>query len=287
MLYSITMHVSTLQKSSSQHNYHTRVNKWKIEQGSDGTNWQRQNTRSRIFTRFRRAPASNTSRESTFKISLNRGSHNSQEMLQREDVRDVEGCFLLHNVVDAADCDAFIRQAEAAGFSAASLNAPPGQTYNARVRNNERARWEMNTTTLGELTAKLAADIPSQIQDDDGVIWTLVGLDPAFRCYRYDVGQRFQKHYDSSVVKTVGEEQSFLTLIIYLNDDFQGGETTFFVGGWKAVRSGQAAEVTVRPRRGSALVFYHAGRRSPLHEGSELISGRKYALRTDVIYHRS
>ncbi|STD12559.1 Uncharacterised protein [Chryseobacterium carnipullorum] len=57
--------------------------------------------------------------------------------------------------------------------------------------------------------------------------------------------------------------------MVYLNDDFEGGETEF------------ENLFTVAPKKGSAMVFYHPLR----HEGKILISGKKYVLRTDVIYY--
>ena len=56
--------------------------------------------------------------------------------------------------------------------------------------------------------------------------------------------------------------------MIYLNEGFEGGETVFqrFLG--------------VKPACGKALVFFHR----QLHEGAPVVSGRKYVLRTDVMY---
>jgi hypothetical protein len=39
----------------------------------------------------------------------------------------------------------------------------------------------------------------------------------------------------------------------------------------------------VRPATGLALVFMHR----QLHEGAEVVRGRKYVLRTDVMYQRA
>ena len=57
--------------------------------------------------------------------------------------------------------------------------------------------------------------------------------------------------------------------MIYLNEDFEGGETAF-------------EHTVVRPRLGSALLFFHA----ILHEGREVTRGQKYVLRSDVMYAR-
>jgi hypothetical protein len=66
-------------------------------------------------------------------------------------------------------------------------------------------------------------------------------------------------------------EQSFLTLMVYLNDDFEGGSTDFL-----------AEEIRVKPERGMVLVFDH-----PLvHQGAPVLRGAKYVMRTDVMYRR-
>ena len=62
-------------------------------------------------------------------------------------------------------------------------------------------------------------------------------------------------------------EASRLSFIIYLNDDFSGGETT-------------VVDKTIKPRRGMALLFRH----ELLHEGRAVKSGTKYVMRTDVMY---
>jgi hypothetical protein len=55
--------------------------------------------------------------------------------------------------------------------------------------------------------------------------------------------------------------------MIYLNDDFKGGATTF-------------NDIVVRPKKGSALIFYPYLE----HEGSEVLEGTKYVLRTDIMF---
>jgi hypothetical protein len=62
-------------------------------------------------------------------------------------------------------------------------------------------------------------------------------------------------------------------LMIYLNSGFDGGETHFYDADLQL-------RATVRPETGMALLFRHA----QLHEGAPVISGRKYVLRTDVMY---
>jgi hypothetical protein len=58
--------------------------------------------------------------------------------------------------------------------------------------------------------------------------------------------------------------------MIYLNDDFTGGETLF-------------EDCIVCPQTGMVLFFIHHIR----HKGETVARGRKYVLRTDVMYRPS
>ena len=69
-----------------------------------------------------------------------------------------------------------------------------------------------------------------------------------------------------------------MTFMIYLNDGMTGGETRFFMDMERALK--QRPYLSVRPEEGLALVFLH----SIWHEGAVVQSGRKYVLRTDVMY---
>jgi len=95
-----------------------------------------------------------------------------------------------------------------------------------------------------------------------------VGANERFRCYRYDIDQRFAPHYDGAFIRN-DTERSHLTFMVYLNEGFGGGATEFHDFG-----------ITVVPKTGMALLFQHF----LLHEGCFVTSGLKYALRTDVMY---
>ena len=99
----------------------------------------------------------------------------------------------------------------------------------------------------------------------------VVGANERFRCYRYKRGMRFAMHSDGAFYRSE-REQSWYTLMVYLNEEFEGGNTTFFV----------EPEVSIRPRTGMALLFQHP----IVHEGSEVTSGVKYVVRTDLMYRR-
>ncbi len=98
--------------------------------------------------------------------------------------------------------------------------------------------------------------------------WNSIGINPNFRCYKYNIGQQFNWHTDGPK-KYSAKKKSHLSLLLYLNDDFYGGATVF-------------QNLEVKPKRGSILLFPH----SLLHAGEVLYSGTKYILRTDVIFQK-
>lgn len=135
------------------------------------------------------------------------------------------------------------------------------QMMSKGVRNNDRLMIFDND--LAENLFQKAVKFLPQTHED----YSVLDFNEMFRIYKYSSGQRFKMHRDGSYIRNENEK-SFYTFLIYLNDDFEGGETEF------------ENLFTVAPKKGSALVFYHPLR----HEGKTLISGLKYVLRTDVMY---
>ena len=77
-----------------------------------------------------------------------------------------------------------------------------------------------------------------------------------------------------------GDRLSQLTLLLFLDEDYEGGNTTFSLPG-----PVQSQRVGVRVPRGGALLFFHGEHpRSLLHEVSLVHRGVKRIIRTDVLY---
>jgi predicted 2-oxoglutarate/Fe(II)-dependent dioxygenase YbiX len=185
------------------------------------------------------------------------------------------GAFTLEQIFTRDECQAMIRRTENLGFATATVTIA-GSTQNLPgVRNNDRVKFE-DEVLAARLWQRLAPHIPAQLED-----WNAVRLNDHFAVYRYDPGQRFKRHQDGTVQTDRGEESRF-TVLVYLNDDCDGGETIFS----DVDRSGSQIkflETPVKPRPGMALVFKH----ELWHEGAPVTRGRKYVLRTDVLYQRS
>ncbi len=168
--------------------------------------------------------------------------------------------FALTDFLSRDECHSLIQRAENQGFDDAPINTSSGEIVTSDVRNNARvladdpelaeALWER---CKGYVAATLGG-------------WTAIGLNERFRFYRYDQYQVFRWHSDGRFARNEREESRY-TFMIYLNDDYEGGHTDF-------------RSFKVYPTQGMALCFHH-----PLsHEGAIVSRGRKYVLRTDVMY---
>lgn len=94
-----------------------------------------------------------------------------------------------------------------------------------------------------------------------------IGINPRLRFYAYPPGAAYPPHTDGAWI-VGGARRSALTLLLYLNDGFGGGETSFL---------DDPAPLT--PRAGAALIFPH----ERWHQGHPVTSGTKLILRTDLL----
>jgi hypothetical protein len=173
------------------------------------------------------------------------------------------GIFTIPNVLSAAECDEYITWSEALGYEAAPLSLALGAVLRPDIRNNARVMVDA-PDRAAEIWSRVCADIPAIL---DGR--AAVGLNERFRFYRYGPGQRFAPHTDGCYRRTNCEESVF-TFMIFLNAGTVGGATKF-------------ENVSVTPQAGLALVFDHY----VLHEGTRVLEGQKYVLRSDVMYARA
>ncbi|KFF22522.1 prolyl hydroxylase family protein [Chryseobacterium sp. JM1] len=169
--------------------------------------------------------------------------------------------FLIEDFLTSNACDEYIAMAQEKVFEEAKINMNGRQMMSKGIRNNDRL-MVFDNNLAEDLFRKAAKFLPQEHEN-----YKLQNFNEMLRVYKYSPGQRFKMHRDGSYIRNE-HEKSFYTFMIYLNDDFEGGETEF------------ENLFTVAPKKGSALVFYHPVR----HEGKTLISGNKYVLRTDVMY---
>ena len=194
--------------------------------------------------------------------------------MRKEQLRG-EGVFVIHDFLSADECAAAIARSEAAGFGDAPINSGSGFVVAKGVRDNDRAMID-DSDLAARLWERATPFVPAEL---DG--WTAVGLNERFRSYRYGPGQFFAPHFDGSFVRSF-DERSLLTFMVYLNADAAGGDTTFYLFEGDGVLRDNSPTSRVTPEPGKALVFKH----TILHEGRPVMAGRKYVLRSDVMYRR-
>ena len=131
-----------------------------------------------------------------------------------------------------------------------------------------------------------------------GAEWTPKFVYDKIRIYKYDVGDSFPEHIDYKVKRTVFRDgyeyvqQSFLTILVYLNDDFKGGETGYwpdhngihcrFLRAEEKQSCRKDHQISITPKTGLMVVQDQ----NILHEGLPPTKGVKYILRTDIIHER-
>ncbi|MEO7730007.1 MAG: 2OG-Fe(II) oxygenase [Kofleriaceae bacterium] len=170
--------------------------------------------------------------------------------------------FTVADALDGAACGEMIDRIERLGPVAAPISTAAGFVMRPDIRNNTRVMFD-DVPLAVALFTRLAGALPPRMCGR-----RVVGINERFRCYRYQPGQRFAPHSDGAFRRHHGEA-SELTLMIYLNEAFTGGETNFL-----------ETDATVAPRTGMALLFQH----QLLHEGATVTTGAKYVLRSDVMY---
>jgi prolyl 4-hydroxylase len=166
----------------------------------------------------------------------------------------------IDNFWSASQCQTFIDKSESIGYEVATIDTEKGKKVVDTVRNNQRI-LHSDIQLAEAIWNQLKDFVPAKLGNS-----VAVGLNELFRFYRYEPGQQFKKHRDQSFIRN-DAEASYYTFMIYLNDGYEGGDTTFDL-------------INIHPKKGTALLFLH----SLEHSGSEVTQGIKYVLRTDIMY---
>ena len=170
------------------------------------------------------------------------------------------GVFKIRDFLSPQECKDYIASSQRTGYEEAVIQTEEGARLLKEARNNDRIVFD-DPALAAHLYQRAQPLLPAQL---DG--WTLCGFNERWRYYRYEHQQFFKWHKDGTYRRS-DQEESFLTFMIYLNDDFEGGQTAF---QWESVQ----------PKTGMALVFPHR----MTHQGAPVTAGVKYVLRTDVLY---
>ena len=244
-------------------------------------------------------------------------------LADRKKTRGLEGAlnhgpaFVIDEVLTAQACEQIIQDCERLGFG----------NFNSGKNNHGAQQIVVDSATADAIAKQLAPHIDvnemeklrkemitntNNSDDDDDVRLFVKGLNRRWRIYKYEPSgqESFAPHIDagfppsgvsesgtslvwddSASLRSEENEEivSRLTVLMYLNDDFVGGETKFY-----SPQNNDKHIASVRPVAGSVLLFpqgvgedavEYARANWPLHEGSPVLSGRpKYVIRSDVLF---
>lgn len=224
-----------------------------------------------------------------------------------EEVPGVPGAFVVGNVLTHSECERMLSILDDVGWEE---TAPEGTCVGAKLRRNSVSVIMSDSTLLDAIMYRMRDALPQRDDESGG---ELVGINARFRVYRYRpmTGETFKPHIDSPwpgsgidtstnstgtlVYDNFGDRLSRMTLLLYLNDDYTGGETSFFPG-FKTPRemldassssSHAVRKIGAKVPKGAALCFWHGDHpHSPVHEGSPVLSetGEKCVIRSDVLF---
>jgi prolyl 4-hydroxylase len=212
------------------------------------------------------------------------------------------------NVLSPAKCKELIAMGNKKGWSA----SPPtggGHGHNDKELPRTSSFCVLYDDELAnELWKKLRPLIPDDLTylDDDNVYlnsktkgaeWVPSYIYNKMRFYKYEPGQSFPEHHDYKVRRRIVTEndefieQSFTTVLVYLNDEFEDGETGYWPdetgihcrykkGSDDSSSKQKLHQIRITPQTGKAVLQYQ----DIMHEGIAPRKGDKYILRTDVIH---
>jgi len=130
-----------------------------------------------------------------------------------------------------------------------SLTGSEGQFSDTRTSKNTWVRRE--TSNITERIFRRAADV---LNIDERVLsHGDEGAAEHMQLVHYDVGDRYDAHYDWGVDKDEQGSTRLVTLLLYLNEPLAGGKTAFP----RAKRGPEEEPLVLHPGRGSAVLFYN------------------------------
>jgi hypothetical protein len=210
------------------------------------------------------------------------------EVLQSHRVEGIEDVWIFQKFFSANECKQLIELTDSMGYletdkvgSAVRTGRPPAS----------KACWLMPLEQCQSFFERLKPLLPNQYGDRH-----ITGINPRFRFYKYHPGYMLGMHqdvgmYPLSYVDEDGElrynysqdtQMSLMSLLIYLNEDFVGGCTSFFN---LDEDQNVVNKIPIVPKCGDAVVFWHGDHPlSPYHEGSLVENGVKYIIRTDILF---
>jgi prolyl 4-hydroxylase len=186
--------------------------------------------------------------------------------------------YIIDNFLSDEECDKLVNLAEETGFKAATVNIGGGMGKLMKdIRDCDRCM--IDDFKAAEIILSRIRDILPKI--NEGGILSCVNQ--RFRILKYSESGKFETHIDGLFPRDMDDysERSVFTLHIYLSDsNGNGGETIFYDNTGSLFEKGSESFACI-PKKGRLAIFRQ---NDFAHCGSEVFSGLKYTVRTDIMY---
>ncbi|QCD91151.1 prolyl 4-hydroxylase [Vigna unguiculata] len=190
--------------------------------------------------------------------------------------------FVYHNFLTKEECDYLIEIAKPNMHKSTVVDSETGKSKDSRVRTS-------SGTFLARGRDKIVRKIEKKIAD-----FTFIPVEhgEGLQVLHYEVGQKYEPHYDYFLddFNTKNGGQRIATVLMYLTDVEEGGETVFpaakgnfsSVPWWNELSDCGKKGLSIKPKRGDALLFWSmkpdaALDPSSLHGGCPVIKGNKWS----------
>ena len=172
------------------------------------------------------------------------------------------------NVFNDIECSHLIEVGEKNKYELASLFTDKKNKthYATDIRNSLRCMLDDHTFAK-VLEQRIKHLIPEKY---NGL--TYHSINQRFRFLKYEKSGHFIRHTDEHFV--INNTKSLITILIYLNEDYEGGYTRFFSD------KDDTTGYNIIPKNGTICLMDQ----SIEHDVPEIITGIKYVIRTELMY---
>ncbi|XP_074581597.1 putative prolyl 4-hydroxylase 3 [Curcuma longa] len=187
--------------------------------------------------------------------------------------------FLYHNFMSQKECEYLIELAKPHMQKSTVVDSVTGRSKDSRVRTSAGMFLRRGQDKIIRTIEKRIADF-SFIPMEHG---------EGLQVLHYEVGQKYEPHFDYFMdeFNTKNGGQRIATLLMYLSDVEEGGETVFPSAKFNGSSSPELSEcakkgLSVKPKMGDALLFWSMKPDasldpSSLHGGCPVIAGNKWS----------
>ena len=185
---------------------------------------------------------------------------------------DSDICIEVENCLTDIECYSKINSANHIGFVKI-------EGFNDEDRRGQR--YIFKTEHVQELLLNSTKKYIPEELTNNGIVYRLSHINKEIKILKYEKGDHFKgKHCDGTHVENIDGacHKSLLTLIVYLNEGYKGGQTTLCKDLYKK----KSDEVEIKPRIGKIVILSQ----TIPHYAKTVTQGIKYLLMADIMYIR-